>query len=101
MARWAAAIAMGLVLCAWPLFAGEPCTLSPVEPWDGICPCCKAEGRTSTVRADGFCTTTAMYCGGGYYDEQGGYHEPAPCNTTTRGYNCSNGHAFARSWETI
>lgn len=70
-------------------------SVSAVEVFDGICPICKSEGKTSKVYP-GPCSTTAMFCGNGYYDELGKYHFPEPCNTTTCEYLCSNGHHFTR-----
>jgi hypothetical protein len=74
------------LLIASIVFAGES--------WDGKCPICKAEGKLSTVSV-GMCMTTAMFCGNGYYDEQGNFHAPEQCNSTTCEYTCSNGHHFS------
>ena len=68
-----------------------------VFAFDGICPECRELGLKSTVTGGGWGTTTLMYCGGGHWDEGGNFHPPEPCNTTTRYYECSNGHSWAES----
>jgi hypothetical protein len=66
--------------------------LKPGE-FDGRCPICKAEGKRSTVHG-GMGIVTLADCGNGYYDEDGVYHNPDPCNTGTYYYECSEGHNF-------
>jgi hypothetical protein len=61
--------------------------------FDGICPVCKKEGQKSTVTV-GTCTSTLMFCGSGYYDEQGDFVPPSDCNHTSCSYRCSRGHEF-------
>ena len=73
--------------------------LADGTPFVGKCPVCMAEGKTSTVEAEGFGTVTLAYCGGGHYDETGEYHAPKPCNTASRSYRCSNGHEFGTTEE--
>lgn len=61
----------------------------------GRCSICRQFNLKSTVTVvDGGCTSTLMACGGGVYDEEGAYHPPTPCNTTTcsRHGSCSRGH---------
>ena len=61
--------------------------------FDGICPECKELGLKSTV-TQLYGTTTLLNCGNGYWDEDGNYHAPEPCNTTTIHYECSQGHSW-------
>jgi hypothetical protein len=61
-----------------------------------FCPECQKLGLKSKVFIGG-CTSTLLNCGSGYYDEDGDYHPPDPCNTTTCEYTCSNGHTWMES----
>lgn len=58
-----------------------------------ICPVCKEEGKKSIVYPVAMLCTT-MHCGNGYYDENGRFHPPKPCNYCTHHYRCSNGHEW-------
>ena len=42
----------------------------------------------------GWKTCTAKFCGNGYYDKEGLYHPPEPCNTCTEYFSCSDGQDF-------
>lgn len=64
-----------------------------IQTFDGKCPICKLEGKKSIVEP-GMCSMTLMFCGNGYYDEDGNFHAPNDCNKTTCSYSCSNGHKF-------
>lgn len=64
---------------------------------NGKCSICVNENRKSSV-ARGWCMSTLMSCGNGYYDEDGAYHAPKPCNTTTCNHACSNGHTIVESF---
>ena len=55
---------------------------SPAE--GGKCSACGRWHVTSTVVMAAISNCTAMYCGSGYYDEQGAFHAPTPCNTCTQ-----------------
>lgn len=88
MRRMILFVVMCLLVFAW---MGQIEGLQPKV----ICPKCAEEGTQSKVYP-GMLTMTAMHCGNGYYDEQGVYHPPNPCNTLTRHYSCSNGHTFTR-----
>lgn len=37
---------------------------------------------------------TAMACGNSYWDEEGDYHSPEPCNISISQYECSEGHRW-------
>lgn len=65
-----------------------------IEPTKKFCPVCLATGQKSTISI-GACMTTAMWCGNGYYDEDGNFHAPKECNKSTCDYTCSNGHSWA------
>lgn len=60
-----------------------------------VCPQCVMEHKKSTVTV-GSSMVTAVYCGSGYYDEDGYFHAPEPCNTATTEYRCSRGHTFTK-----
>ncbi len=45
-----------------------------------------------------FCT--AMYCGNGYYNEEGKYINPELCNTCKYIYTCSDGKVFELEYKT-
>ena len=77
--------------------AGELCISDSIvfSEWDGKCPICKKEGLKSKVYVGGS-MTTLVHCGNGHYDEDGIYHAPGKCNTTTTQYTCSNGHTFIK-----
>ena len=61
--------------------------------FEGRCPVCIEEGKKSTV-IPGVWNTTLMYCGSGHYDENGQFHPPDDCNTSSATFTCSNGHSF-------
>lgn len=61
---------------------------------DGKCSVCQKAGLKSTVVMDGGGSCTAMYCGSGYYDEDGKFHAPKDCNTCTYRGKCSRGHSI-------
>ena len=61
--------------------------------FNGKCPHCRALGLKSIVHI-GSCMSTALFCGNGHYDEDGNYHPPENCNSTSCSYICSNGHKF-------
>ena len=73
-------IALTLLLADGTLFTGK-------------CPICLEHGKKSTVTPGGG-ITTSLYYGDGYYDEEGRYHSPETCNTTSYQYTCSRGHLF-------
>jgi hypothetical protein len=62
--------------------------------FDGKCPVCVKEGKTSWVTA-GVGTTTCLYYPP-YYDEEGKYHHHNG-NRTTIAHTCTNGHRFSVS----
>lgn len=78
-----------------------PITVTAIKNEEGkervICPECQKLGLKSTVTSDGYGVCTAMYCGGGLYDEEGEYQAPWKCNTCSFAYTCSNGHSFGRT----
>jgi hypothetical protein len=57
-----------------------------------ICKECKAAGKRSKVFEEG-CTTTLVHCPP-FYDEEGKRHVH-DVNTSTVGYQCSNGHHWS------
>lgn len=59
-----------------------------------ICQTCKELGLKSKVRQGVSSTTLAYFAP--YWDEEGVYHDIYG-NTTTRIYNCSNGHSWTES----
>ena len=65
---------------------------TPVTLDNGKCSACGRWHVTSTVVMAAISSCTAMYCGSGYYDEQGAFHAPTPCNTCTQYGQCSRGH---------
>lgn len=70
-------------------------TTTPGEDLYGriLCPECRKEGRKSKVYIEDM-TSTAMNCGGGFYDENGYFQPVEDCNTVTTYYRCSRGHTF-------
>lgn len=60
-----------------------------------ICQECDKQGLKSKVYGGDIGYTTAMYCRP-YHDEDGKYHLH-DFNTTSYGYECSNGHTFTRT----
>ncbi len=74
------------------LYIGERDVFSAYEK--KFCLECQKAGLKSKVYLD-MCSATLVHCGNGYWDEEGNFHPPEPCNTTTCSYHCSNGH----SWE--
>jgi hypothetical protein len=69
--------------------------MQPATLEDGRCSVCKWLGLRSTVLMSAGMACTAMFCGSGYYDEDGRFHAPQPCNTCTRMGSCSRGHQIA------
>lgn len=63
---------------------------------NGKCSVCVEEGFKSTVTCGSGTICTTAYCGGGYYDEGGKFHEPEPCNTCSVNCRCSRGHWLSR-----
>lgn len=57
-----------------------------------ICKTCQAEGKKSYVYNRGGSGTLLMW--NAFYDEEGKHHVHDP-NTTTYGYECSNGHTWS------
>ena len=57
-----------------------------------VCPCCKEEGRTSTVTCWG--TSGTLMYSPTWYDSLGSPHHKDPNYYTTR-YECSRGHRFS------
>jgi hypothetical protein len=58
-----------------------------------ICEECKEQGLKSNVYPNAYSVRTAM-CANNYYDSEGKYHHH-DANSTTQGYNCSNGHQWS------
>lgn len=56
-----------------------------------ICEKCREEDLKSSIRSRG-CSRTLLSCSP-YYDEAGVYHSH-DYNTSSCGYECSNGHRF-------
>jgi len=73
--------------------------------FDGICPICKKEAKTSTVQV-GYSTGTLL-ANMPYYDEKGVLRGTEDPNTYTTRYRCSRGHEFlqtcgsSKCWVTI
>lgn len=82
--------------CASTLIAGLLLSMlfADGSEFNGICPICAEDGEKSTVTISGDAPST-MYCGSGHYDEDGLFHAPEPCVTTSYTGTCSNGHSFA------
>ena len=59
-----------------------------------FCPFCKTLNQTSEVYRDS-CSLTSMWCGDGYWDENGAYHPPENCNKMTCHYYCNKGHEWS------
>jgi hypothetical protein len=64
---------------------------------DGKCSICAKEGKKSKVYMDGFGSCTPVGCGPGYYDEDGKWVPPPPCNTCTYEGHCSRGHKVVQT----
>lgn len=64
---------------------------------DGKCSICMREHRKSTVTMNPYGSSTLMYCGSGYYDEDGKFIPLPNCNTTIYTGRCSNGHLVIQS----
>ena len=97
------ALLLSLLLLIVPLF-GSCCTTVKPDPGAEylipvaervVCQTCEKEGRKSTVEVSSVMGCTLLYCGGGYYDEDGAYHAPKPCNSCSREYRCSNSHVWS------
>lgn len=73
-------------------------TIEHAELINGKCGKCALEMRTSKVYLNAYGTTTLASCGGGHYDERGAFVPPSPCNTSSRGWQCSNGHSGVETW---
>ncbi len=65
---------------------------------EGKCSICEKAGVKSTVTMDGYSSCTAMYCGSGFYDEDGKFQAPKACNTCTTVGHCSRGHQVSISF---
>ena len=61
---------------------------------NGRCSVCMKLKLKSTVRCNGVSSCTVMYCGSGYFDENGDFNPPEPCNTCTTYCECSQGHTI-------
>jgi hypothetical protein len=83
-----------LVVLALLLLAGGGWAEDKMDfEFNGKCPHCRALGLKSIVHI-GACFSTLLFCGNGHYDEDGNYHSPDDCNSTSCEYTCSNGHKF-------
>ena len=60
-----------------------------------ICPKCKELGLKSTIKGNGYGTSTAM-ANHPYWDEEGVYHSHS-LNISTFEYTCSKGHSLVQS----
>lgn len=58
------------------------------------CPFCVEAGMRSTLEADAWGTSTAMFVQS-YYDYDGKFHRHDP-NSHSQGYRCSYGHRWAQ-----
>ena len=72
---------------------------SPASLEDGRCSHCKRMGWKSTVAGATLGRCTLLGCGGGYYDENGQFHPPTPCNVCSAETQCSNGHRVIIVWK--
>lgn len=77
----------------WDNLVGDTITLGGKK----LCSWCVEQGLKSTIEIrPGFCT--AVFCGNGYYDEDGNYVSPSRCNTCTTHYECSQGHNWTEGY---
>ena len=86
-----------LITLLFPVICSGQSYLHPVPGtpiFGGKCQVCVELGIRSVVHVGGS-MTTAMYCGGIWYNEDGFVQYPEPCNTVTTFYSCSKGHSFA------
>lgn len=68
---------------------------------EGKCSICQKLHIKSTVVMNAYGSCTLMFCGPGYYDEEGKYVAPKPCNTCAYEGNCSNGHHIVDSFKSL
>lgn len=82
---------------AWLLFVVS-LSLGPATLMDGRCSHCKRLGVESRVILSGVASCTAVYCGGGHYDEKGRYVAPPKCNSCTAVHECTRGHQVVETY---
>ena len=58
-----------------------------------------AKEHKTKCRSDGMGICTLKHCGSGYYDENGEFKTPEPCNSCAASYYCDDGAQLVYSYK--